>query len=223
MRFPPDMTPADLIPRLRSLRVLPVIVIDSPRDAVPLARALAGGGLPAAEITFRTAAAGESIRRIAAECPDILVGAGTVLTPENVDAARDAGATFVVSPGFNRRVVERAREIGMPIFPGICTPTELEAAIETGLSAVKYFPAEPMGGVKFLRAMAAPYGGVEFMPTGGINADNVAQYLAFDRVVCCGGSWMAPSDRITAQDFDWIRDQTARVSDLVNAKRPALT
>jgi 2-dehydro-3-deoxyphosphogluconate aldolase / (4S)-4-hydroxy-2-oxoglutarate aldolase len=203
-------TTSELRDRLRALRVLPVIVIDAPDRAVPMARALADGGLPAAEITFRTSSAVESLRRIGAECPDVLLGAGTVLSPRQVDDARDAGARFIVAPGFNRAVVERAQEVGLPVIPGVCTPTEIEAALEMNLTMVKFFPAEAIGGLKFLRAIAAPYVSVEFVPTGGINADNVGAYLGFDRVVACGGSWMAPAERIAAGDFHWIRDQTAR-------------
>ena len=202
----------ELRAQLRALRVLPVIVVDAPDHAVPMARALADGGIPAAEITFRTSAAVEALRRISAECPDVLLGAGTVLSPRQVDDARDAGARFIVAPGFNRAVVACAQEVGLPVIPGVCTPTEIEAALEMGLTLLKFFPAEPMGGLKFLRAIAAPYASVEFVPTGGINADNVGAYLGFDRVVACGGSWMAPAERIAAGDFDWIRDQTTRAA-----------
>ena len=208
--------------RLQQLRVLPVIVIDSAGDAVPLARALLAGGLPGAEVTLRTKAAVEALRRIAGECPDVLAGAGTVLTPKQVDDARDAGAKFIVAPGFNARVVARAREVELPVYPGIATPTEIEMALEHGVEVVKFFPAEPMGGVKFLRAIAAPYAGVQFMPTGGVSAENVREYLAFDRVLACGGSWMAPADRLKARDFDWIRDQAAKVSALVGTT-PSVT
>lgn len=195
---------------LRRLRILPVIVIDDARSAVPLARALAEGGLPAAEVTFRTAGAAEAIRRIAAEVPEVALGAGTVLTPARVDEARDAGARFIVAPGLNDRVVHRARELGLPVFPGVCTPTEIEHALELGLTALKFFPAEPMGGLRFLKAVCAPYGDVRFMPTGGVTPANVGEYLKFEKVICCGGSWMAPQDRIAAGDFAWIRDETAR-------------
>jgi 2-dehydro-3-deoxyphosphogluconate aldolase / (4S)-4-hydroxy-2-oxoglutarate aldolase len=202
----------ELLDRLRALRVLPVIVIDDAARAVPLARALADGGLPAAEITFRTTGAGEAIRRIAAECPDVMLGAGTVLTPQRVDEALAAGAKFIVAPGFGPAVVDRCLERGVPVFPGVCTPTEIEAALARGLTTVKFFPAEPIGGVKFLKAIAAPYGMMRFMPTGGVNAENVQAYLQFDRVVACGGSWMAPTERIAAGDFDWIRAETARAA-----------
>jgi len=196
--------------RLRAVRVVPVIVIDDPVDAVPLAHALRDGGLSCAEVTFRTPKAGDALRRICAEVPDVYAGAGTVLTPEQAAAARKSGAQFMVAPGFNPRVVDYCIGEGIPVYPGICTPTELEAALEKGLKTVKFFPAEPAGGLAFLKAMAAPYGDVGFMPTGGVNAANVASYLAFKRVVACGGSWMAPSDWIAAKQFDRIRDESRR-------------
>jgi 2-dehydro-3-deoxyphosphogluconate aldolase / (4S)-4-hydroxy-2-oxoglutarate aldolase len=198
--------------RLRQLRIVPVITIDTPAHAVPLARALTEGGLPIAEITFRTVGAAESIRRIAQECPDVLLGAGTVLSARQVDEARDAGAQFIVAPGLSRSVVSRAREVGLPVFPGVCTPSDVEAALEMGLETLKFFPAEAIGGLKYLKAIAAPYVGVSFIPTGGITAGNLASYLAFDRVVACGGSWLAPPERIAAGAFDWIRDQAMFVT-----------
>src|SRR3954464_6621787 len=211
------MTPTPL-ERIARLRILPVIVIDSADHAVPLARALADGGLAAVEVTFRTAAARDAIRRIVVECPDVLVGAGTVLSPEQVDAARDAGATFLVAPGLNPNVVRCAQDAGLPIYPGIATPSEIEQAMELGLDVVKFFPAEPMGGITFLKAIAAPYLSMRFMPTGGITAENIAPYLAFDRVVACGGSWMAPADRIRAGDFAWIRSEADKAARLVPAR-----
>ncbi len=217
------LTTSELRDRLRTIRVLPVIVIDLPERAVSLAEALAAGGLPAAEITLRTPGALEALRRINDGCPDVLLGAGTVLTPRQVDEARDAGARFIVTPGFNRAVVQRAQDLGLAVIPGVCTPTEIEAALEMKLTVLKFFPAEPMGGVKFLRAIAAPYASVEFVPTGGVNAENVGAYLAFDRVAACGGSWMAPADRIAAGNMDWIRDQTARAVTAASAPTtPAL-
>lgn len=209
------MTPSEGFPHssltasLRALRVLPVIVIDDPADAVPLANALSAGGLAAAEITFRTAGAEEALRRIAGERPDMLVGAGTVLTPEQARAARDAGAKFVVAPGLSPRVVNWCLEHDVPVFPGVCTPTEVEAALELGLRTLKFFPAEPMGGIKFLKAIAGPYHTVEWMPTGGINEKNVGDYLAFPKVVACGGSWMAPTEWIAGKQFDRVQSTTA--------------
>lgn len=213
-------TTASLVTQLRALRVLPVIVIDDPADAVPLATALAEGGLNAAEITFRTSGAAEALRRIADARPDMLIGAGTVLTPEQAKSAREAGARFVVSPGFGPRVVDHCLEHDIPVFPGVCTPTEVEAALAQGLTTLKFFPAEPMGGVKFLKAIAAPYGMIEWMPTGGISEKNVGEYLAFARVVACGGSWMAPSDWIATKQFDRVRTTTEAA---VRAAREATT
>jgi len=210
-----------ILDRLRTLRVLPVIVIEDAAHAAPLARALADGGRPAAEITFRTAGAGDAIRRIAAECPDVVLGAGTVLTPARVDEALDAGAQFIVAPGFGPAVVDRCLERGVPVFPGVCTPTEIEAALARGLTTVKFFPAEPMGGVKYLKAIASPYGMMRFMPTGGVNAENVHTYLQFPKVIACGGSWMAPAERIAAGDFEWIRAETARAAASAGATAPA--
>jgi 2-dehydro-3-deoxyphosphogluconate aldolase/(4S)-4-hydroxy-2-oxoglutarate aldolase len=199
----------DLVEHLREMRIVPVITIQDAEDAVPLARALTAGGLPCAEITFRTAAGAEALRRIAAEEPEMLVGAGTVLTIEQAEQAKAAGAKFVVTPGFNPIVVDFCQEHGIPVYPGICTPTELDMALAKGLKTVKFFPAEPMGGLPFLKAIAAPYHTVQFIPTGGVNTKNVADYLAFKNVVACGGTWMAPADWITGKQFDRIQQETA--------------
>lgn len=189
---------------------MPVIVIDDADDAVPLAAALAAGGLPCVEVTFRTPAAARAMERIVAEYPDFLVGAGTVLTLQQVEQARDAGADFIVTPGFNAAVVERCLEHGLPVYPGVCTPSEICAALEMGLKVLKFFPAEPLGGVTYLKAIAAPFTGVEFLPTGGLSLARLPEYLALDRVVACGGSWMAPADWIRAKDFELIRRATER-------------
>ena len=199
----------DLLTRIRELRILPVIVLDDAADAVPLARALIEGGLPCAEITFRTAAARESIRRVTAEFPELLVGAGTVLTPAQVDEAVDAGASFVLAPGFNPAMVERCQERGVPVFPGVCTPTEIEMALNGGLRVVKFFPAELSGGLPFLKAVSAAYAEINFIPTGGVELKNLPAYLAFDRVVACGGSWMVGRDRVRAGEWARIRDEVA--------------
>ena len=211
------MTVPAVVDRLRALRVVPVIVIESPRDAVALATALADGGLPCAEVTFRTPGAVEALSIIARERPDFLVGAGTVLTPQQADLAKKSGAAFAVAPGTNPRVVAHCRDIGLPFYPGVATPSDLEAALELGVRTVKFFPAEPMGGVKFLKALAAPYGDVSFMPTGGVTRDTLAGYLGFARVVACGGSWMAPPDWIAAGAFDRVRDETRRVAELLES------
>ena len=212
---------AEVLTQLRVTRIVPVIVIDDPEDAVPLATALSEGGLPCAEITFRTAGALEALRRIRHERPGMLAGAGTVLTPKQAADARAAGAQFVVAPGFSPAVVDYCVEHDIPVFPGVCTPTEIEAALERGLDVLKFFPAEPMGGINFLKAIAAPYVGVKFMPTGGVNAANVMSYLAFNRVVACGGSWMAPSDWIAAKQFDRVRAEAASAVAATREPAPA--
>jgi len=206
-----------VLERFAAARVLPVIVIDDPDDALPLARALFDGGLPCAEVTLRTPRAVEALRRIAGELPDMLVGAGTVLTPAQAAEARGAGARFVVAPGFNAGMVEFCQSVNLPVFPGVCTPTEIEMALGAGLSVLKFFPAEPIGGLPFLKAVAAPYTTVSFMPMGGIGPSNLASYLAFPRVVACGGSWMAPNDWIAAGQFDRIRDTTRAAVAIANS------
>ena len=206
-----------VLERVASLRIVPVIVIDDPGAAVPLAQALGDGGLPCAEVTLRTPGALESLRRMAGELPEMLVGAGTVLSPAQAADARAAGARFIVAPGFNLAVVEYCQSVDLPVFPGVCTPTEIEMALGAGLSVLKFFPAEPMGGLAFLKAIAAPYVGVSFMPTGGIGPSNLASYLAFPRVVACGGSWMAPNDWIAARQFDRVRETTQAAMAIVNA------
>ncbi len=211
---------AAVLQRFAAMRILPVIVIDDPDDAVPLARALNDGGLPCAEVTLRTPRAIEALRRIARELPDMLIGAGTVLTPAQAAEARGAGARFAVAPGFNAAVVEFCQSVELPVFPGVCTPTEIEMALGAGLSVVKFFPAEPIGGLPFLKAVAAPYTTVSFMPTGGIGPSNLASYLAFPRVVACGGSWMAPNDWIAAGQFDRIRDTTRAAVSIASAVTP---
>lgn len=194
----------ETISKLSEIGIVPVIKIDNVKDAEPLAAALVKGGLPCAEVTFRTDAAEESIRIMTAKYPDMLVGAGTVLTTEQVDRAVAAGAKFIVAPGLNPKVVKYCTEKNIPMIPGCMTPSEIEQAIELGLSVVKFFPAEAAGGLAMIKAMSAPYTGVKFMPTGGINAKNVKDYLAFKKVVCCGGSWMVTADLINNGKFDEI-------------------
>ncbi len=203
---------------LRRFRLLPLIVIDDAAKADPLARALVDGGLPCAEVAFRTPAAADALRRIAAGHPELLVGAGTILTAAQAEEARKAGARFIVSPGLSQKVVEYCRTHDLEVFPGVCTPTEVSAALDLGLTALKFFPAEPAGGLRYLEALAAPFGGVEFIPTGGIGAANVAAYLASPVVLACGGSWMAPRAWIEAGEFDRIRREVAQA---VRAARPA--
>ena len=194
---------------LYRIGIVPVIAIDDAKDAEPLAKALIKGGLPAAEITFRTDAAQEAIRIISEKFPEMIVGAGTVLNKEQADRAKAAGAKFIVSPGFNRSNVEYIMSIGVPVVPGIATPGEVEQAIELGLDAVKFFPAEQNGGIAKIKAMAAPYAAMHFMPTGGINKNNLNDYLAFDKVFCCGGSWMVKGDMIAGGRFDEIESLAA--------------
>ncbi len=194
----------DVIKELSLIGLVPVIKIDDAADAAPLAKALEAGGLPCAEVTFRTSAAAEAIAEMVKACPDMIVGAGTVLTTEQADAAIAAGATFIVSPGLNPNVVRHCIEKGVPIVPGINNPTGIEQALELELKVVKFFPAEPSGGLNMLKAMAAPYGGVKFMPTGGISPANVGDYLAWNRIIACGGSWMVPAKLLAAKDFAGI-------------------
>jgi 2-dehydro-3-deoxyphosphogluconate aldolase/(4S)-4-hydroxy-2-oxoglutarate aldolase len=201
---------------LKRLKIVPVIVIDDPASATELASALIAGGLPCAEVTFRTAGAADALRRMS-ERPELLLGAGTVLTTNQAETARAAGARFIVSPGFNPAVVDYCQEHDLPVFPGVCTPTEIEMALTKGLTTLKFFPAEPAGGVAYLKAIAAPYGMIEFIPTGGISTANIATYLGFKKVIACGGSWMAPADWIAAGDFQRIRAETAHAVKVVNA------
>ncbi len=198
----------NLIKKIEEAGVIPVVKIDNAKDALPLADALKKGGLCCAEITFRTDAAEEAIKLIAENHPDFLIAAGTVLTPEKADAAMNAGASFIVSPGFNPAVVKHCIEKGYPVIPGVCTPTEVEAAMSMGLTYLKFFPAEAAGGVKMIKSMAAPYTKVRFMPTGGINTGNLAEYLNCKAVFACGGSWMVPSDKISNGKFDEIEELT---------------
>lgn len=206
--------------RIGRLGVVPVVVIRDPRRAVPLARALAEGGLPCAEITFRTSGAAEALRRIAAEVPDVLPGAGTVLTTGQAEAAREAGARFVVSPGFDARVVDYCRAHELPVYPGVCTPTEIQSALEAGLDVLKFFPAGPLGGASFLKAISAPFPGLRFIPTGGVKREHLPGYLRLDRVLACGGSWLAPAAWIEEGAFDQIRDEAARTVAVVRRERP---
>lgn len=185
--------------------VVPVVVLEQSEDAVLLAKALIDGGLPCAEVTFRTAAAAESIRLMVEEYPDMLVGAGTVLTTEQVDQAMEAGAKFIVSPGFDPEIVDYCLKKEIPVFPGCITPSEAAQAVKRGLKVVKFFPAEQAGGLEMIKAMAAPYPMLKFMPTGGINPQNMEKYLSCDKILCCGGSWMVKGDLIKKRDFDRIR------------------
>ncbi len=193
-----------IVEKIYEIGIVPVIAIDDAEKAVPLAKALVAGGLPAAEVTFRTAAAEEAIRRITAEVPEMLVGAGTVLTKDQVDRALDAGSKFIVSPGFNPEITKYALEKGAVMMPGTATPGEMEQAMSLGLDVVKFFPAEQNGGVAKLKAVAGPYTNLRWMPTGGVNAKNLMDYLSFDKIVACGGTWMVKKDLINDEKWDEI-------------------
>ena len=198
----------DIIKKIEETRIIPVVVIEDKKDAAALADALCGGGIKCAEVTFRTAAARDAIRIMSETHPDMFVGAGTVLTTEQVDEALVAGAKFIVSPGLNPEVVRYCRDKDVTVIPGIMTPTEIEQALSLGLEVVKFFPAEAAGGLKMIKAMSVPYGNVRFMPTGGINASNIAEYLAFPKIIACGGSWMVSKDLIRDGKFDEIKRLT---------------
>jgi len=193
-----------VLERLEKIGIVPVIKIDDVEKAVPLAKALAAGGIPCAEVTFRTAQGAEAIRRMAKEVPEVLVGAGTVLTVTQVDQAIEAGAQFVVSPGLNPKVVAYCVQKGIPVTPGCSSPSDVEQALELGLEVVKFFPAEQAGGLDYIKAISAPYPSLKFMPTGGVNAGNITKYIAFEKILACGGSWMVGADLINAGDFEKI-------------------
>lgn len=208
----------DLERALQAIQVVPVVTIEEPEQAVPLVDALTRGGLPCAEITFRSSAAAEAIALVCAHDPEFLIGAGTVLTSEQADAAIEAGAKFVVSPGLNETVVGYVLSRGIPMLPGIATATELDAARRLGLRVVKVFPAEALGGPSYVRALAAPFPMMRFVPTGGVTAANFGDYLALPSVVAVGGSWIAPGEVISAGGFAMIERLAAQVV----ARRPAL-
>ncbi|MCL1999147.1 MAG: bifunctional 4-hydroxy-2-oxoglutarate aldolase/2-dehydro-3-deoxy-phosphogluconate aldolase [Turicibacter sp.] len=190
--------------QIRNLGIVPVVKLDSAKDAIPLAKALIDGGLPCAEITFRTDAAAESIKLVTDEYPEMLVGAGTVTTLAQLESAIKAGATFIVSPGFNPTIVKACIDAQIPVFPGCVTPSEIEGAMEFGLKTLKFFPAEQMGGLNVIQALCAPYVNITFMPTGGVNTSNIVEYLNFPKVIACGGSWMVDPKLIAAGDFESI-------------------
>lgn len=204
---------------LARLGVIPVLVVDDAGAAGPLADALVDGGLPCAEVTFRTPAAAEAIRRMTERRPELIAGAGTVRTVAQVDAALDAGARFVVSPGLDRAVVEHCLARGVPVYPGVCTPTEVQAALAAGVQVMKLFPAAALGGPAWLRALAGPFPDVRFIPTGGIGPGNLADYLSLDVVLACGGSWLAPGEWIRAGAFDRIRKAAREAVALVERIR----
>jgi len=208
-----------MIDEIRKVGIVPVVVIDDANDALPLAKALIDGGINCAEVTFRTAAAKDAIKIISEAYPNMLVGAGTVLTTEQVDDAVMAGAKFLVSPGLNPRTVQYAMDKGVTMIPGVCTPSDIERGLELGLKVMKFFPAEPSGGITMIKALAAPYTDVLFMPTGGISKDNIEKYLEFNRVIACGGSWMVSKDMIKSGDFARITELSREAMDIVRKVR----
>ncbi len=208
-----------IIEELSGYGVVPVVVLNRAEDAKPLAEALCKGGLPCAEVTFRTEAAEESIRIMSENFPQMLVGAGTVLTIGQVDRAVGAGAKFIVSPGFDPEIVDYCIEKKIPVLPGCITPSEVAQGVKRGLKVLKFFPAEQAGGVAMIKAMAAPYTTVKFMPTGGISAKNLEAYLSVPKIVACGGSWMVKGDLIDSGQFDKIEEMTREAVDLVHKIR----
>lgn len=201
-----DVFPVELAASVRKARIVAVVVIDSADDAVPLADALVAGGISAIELTLRTVGALDALKRIKAERPSIVAGVGTVLTPEQVGQVAEAGAAFAVAPGLNPEVVKAAKSAGLPFAPGITTPSDIEAALALGCRLLKFFPAEPSGGIPYLKSIAAPYAhlGVEYIPLGGLTGDNFASWLALDNVPAVGGSWIAPRNDIRQHDWDAI-------------------
>ena len=198
----------DICKKIHDIGIVPVIALDSVEDAAPLARALCKGGLPVAEVTYRTAAAHDAMIEMRKACPDMIIGAGTVLNREQVDSAIDAGAEFIVSPGTNPDTIAYCQEKGIPILPGTANAADLEVAMQFGLEVVKFFPAEPLGGLKMIKALSAPYNKLKFMPTGGVKESNVNDYLNDPVILACGGTWMIDKDAIKAKDFDKIEQLT---------------
>ena len=213
-------TKADAVfQKFEEVGIIPVVVLNDAKDAEPLGKALMQGGLPAAEVTFRTAAAEESIRIMAEKFPDMLVGAGTVLTIDQVDRAVAAGAKFIVAPGLDEEIVKYCLEKDIPVCPGTQTASEMMKAIKLGLTHVKFFPAENAGGLAMIKAIGAALTALRFMPTGGINATNVVEYLKNDKIFCCGGSWMVKGDMIKAGQFDEIEKKVAEAAAIVKENR----
>ena len=211
----------ELFERLKERGIVPVVKIEHAGDALGLADALIAGGLPVAEVTFRTEAAAQAIAEIASKKTEVLVGAGTVLSVDQAQRATDAGAKFVVTPGLNPTVVQWCQHEGVPILPGVTTPTEIETALSLELTHVKYFPAEAFGGLPTLKALSGPYGMMRWVPTGGINADNLADYLSFDKVVACGGSWMVASKMIASHNFEDIAALTRQAVEIAASAKQA--
>ncbi|UTC66881.1 MULTISPECIES: KHG/KDPG aldolase/sugar kinase fusion protein [unclassified Treponema] len=210
-----------ILKQIEKIGIVPVIVLENEKDALPLGTALSNAGLLCAEITFRTEAAEKAIEIFSKKFPDFLVGAGTVLSPEQADKAIAAGAKFIVSPGLNPKVVEHCVNLGFPVIPGVSTAGEIEQAMSFGLNTVKFFPAEAAGGLKFIKALSAPYSNIKFMPTGGINAQNIAEYAAFSKVIACGGSWMVSKELIKSGNFKKIEEEAGLALEIIkNARNP---
>ena len=207
--------------KLESLGIVPVVVLDKVEDAAPLAHALMAAGMKSAEVTFRTACAAECIAAMSAAEPDMCVGAGTVLTVEQVNEAREAGAQFIVSPGYNEDVVKYCIQLGLPVLPGTVTPSEVTAAEGLGLKVTKFFPAAQYGGLTTIKALAAPFVGHRFMPTGGINTGNVEEYLACPSIIACGGTWMVKPALFADGDFGQVEQIAREAMDVVHKARPA--
>ena len=209
-----------IVEKVYQIGIIPVIAFNSVDEALPLCKALMAGGLPAAEVTFRTAAAADAIKNMTEAFPDMVVGAGTVLTCEQVDRAVAAGAKFIVSPGLNPTTVKHCQEIGIPVCPGTANPSDIEVALSLGLKTVKFFPAEAAGGLKYIKSIAAPYVDMKFMPTGGVNEKNLLDYLSFNKIICCGGSWMVKADLIQNGEFEKICNLTKEAKELAKSIRP---
>ena len=209
----------DILEAMRRTAVIPVVVLDDAKDAVPTAKALLAGGVDVMEITFRTTAAADSIKAVSENCPDMLVGAGTVVTLDQCKQALECGAKFIVSPGFDPEVVNWCAERNVPITPGCVTPTEIMAAMKLGLNVVKFFPAGVYGGLKAMKALSAPFGGVKFIPTGGVDAKNLKEYLEAPFVHAVGGSWLCPKNEIAAGNFDAVTTLCREASEIVKEVR----
>jgi 2-dehydro-3-deoxyphosphogluconate aldolase/(4S)-4-hydroxy-2-oxoglutarate aldolase len=213
------MISMNLAERVRQIGISPVVSLPKLEHALPLAESLVAGGLPCAEVTFRTAAAADAIEQIAKRFPELFLGAGTVLTTEQAQRALDCGAQFLVSPGTNPTTVDYCLSKGATIFPGVCTPSEVEMNLAKGVNVLKFFPAEPAGGINFLKAICAPYGQVKFIPTGGIDAKNLGHYLALPQVLACGGSWMVKPEWFEAGEFEKVRLLASEAVALVRESR----
>ena len=210
---------SEMLKQIEGFGVVPVVVLNDAKDAAPHAKALCEGGLPCAEVTFRTEAAEESIRIMTEQFPEMLIGAGTVLTIDQVDRAVGAGAKFIVSPGFDPEIVDYCISKNIVVLPGCVTPSEVIQAVKRGLEVIKFFPAEQYGGVATLKALSAAFPKARFMPTGGVSAKNLAEYLGFKKIVACGGSWMVKGDLVAAGEFDKIKEMTAEAVALVKEIR----